>query len=201
VGRDDGREAGEMMALYFRKERFEKLDGGHFWLSEMPDEPGSKSWDSSLPRMVTWVKLRDRQDASARSIAYFNTHFDHQGPIARLESARLVRQRIQHSDDNCSIILTGDFNTAVASEPYHALFDEADGKMSPIIDSYRARHPKPSANEGTFSAFQVSETSGERIDWIGASRDFQVLEASIDHTDRDGRTPSDHFPVTAVLSR
>ena len=61
VGRDDGAEQGEMMALYYRRDRFEKIDGGHFWLSETPDTVGSKSWDSSLPRMVTWVKLRDRQ--------------------------------------------------------------------------------------------------------------------------------------------
>ena len=60
VGRDDGAEKGEMMALFYRRDRFEKLDGGHFWLSESPAEVGSKSWDSSLPRMVTWVKLRQR---------------------------------------------------------------------------------------------------------------------------------------------
>lgn len=58
-GRDDGKEQGEMAALYFKRSRFEKLDGGHFWLSETPDQPGSKSWDSALTRMATWVKLRD----------------------------------------------------------------------------------------------------------------------------------------------
>ena len=41
VGRDDGKEAGEMMALYFRRDRFEKLESGHFWLSEMPDVVGN----------------------------------------------------------------------------------------------------------------------------------------------------------------
>src|SRR5262245_22981941 len=50
VGRDDGREEGEMTAVYFKRSRFEKLDGGHFWLSETPDQPGSKSWDTSLTR-------------------------------------------------------------------------------------------------------------------------------------------------------
>ena len=50
VGRNDGRESGEMMALYFKKARFEKIAGDHFWLSETPSQAGSKSWDSSLPR-------------------------------------------------------------------------------------------------------------------------------------------------------
>ena len=57
VGRDDGKEAGEMTALYYRADRFERLDDGHFWLSEQPDQPGSKSWDTALTRMATWVKL------------------------------------------------------------------------------------------------------------------------------------------------
>src|SRR5690348_4536765 len=38
VGRDDGREAGEMAALFYKRDRFEKLDGGNFWLSETPDQ-------------------------------------------------------------------------------------------------------------------------------------------------------------------
>jgi endonuclease/exonuclease/phosphatase family metal-dependent hydrolase len=32
------------------------------------------------------------------------------------------------------------------------------------------------------------------------SRDWRVVEIHIDRTARDGRTPSDHFPVTAVLA-
>ncbi|MCE9567190.1 MAG: hypothetical protein K8U57_34745 [Planctomycetes bacterium] len=56
---------------------------------------------------------------------------------------------------------------------------------SPVIDSYRTAHP----------------SKGSRFDWIGVSRDWKVVSAGIDHTSRDGRTPSDHFPVTAVLQR
>src|SRR5262249_3779128 len=93
VGRDDGREKGEMMALYFKLDRFRKLDEGHFWLSETPETVGSKSWDSSLPRMVTWVKLEDKQIGDS-PLYFFNTHFDHMGPKARLSSARLLRQKI-----------------------------------------------------------------------------------------------------------
>src|SRR5688572_29237394 len=50
AGRDDGKVAGEMAALFFRTDRFEKLAEGHFWHSETPDQPGSKGWDTSLPR-------------------------------------------------------------------------------------------------------------------------------------------------------
>jgi len=199
VGRDDGKQAGEMMALYYRKERFEPLASGHFWLSETPDRAGTKSWGSSLPRMVTWVKLRDRSGADERPVLFFNTHFDHQGAEARLQSARLVRRRLTEMGAGCRLVVTGDFNAGDDQPPYTALFgDQPDGK-SPVIDTYRAKFPTRAAGEGTFSSFDASETGGPRIDWIGVSRDWKVTAAAIDRTAREGRTPSDHFPVTAVL--
>ena len=201
VGRDDGKDEGEMMALYYKRDRFEKLDGGHFWLSETPEVVGSKSWDSSLPRMVTWVKLRDRRNDSARPIAFFNTHFDHRGPQARLESARLIRRQIGTIGEECSVIVTGDFNTAEGSEPYVALFGALEERTPPVEDTYRAAHSTRGDDEGTFSGFRAGSTSGSRIDWIGVSRDWEIVSAQIDRTSRDGRTPSDHYPVTAVLRR
>lgn len=198
VGRDNGAEKGEMMALFYRKERFEKLDGGHFWLSETPDKAGSKSWDSSLPRMVTWVKLRDKKAPDAQPIVFINTHFDHIGKTARVESSKLLRRKIEGLGKGCSVIVTGDFNSGEASPPYEALF----GDDSPVVDSYRVKHPerKPDV-EGTFNRFTSTSTSGARIDWIGVSRDWQILEAGIDRTATDGRTPSDHYPINSVLRR
>ncbi len=201
VGRDDGKEQGEMMALCYKKARFEKLGEGHFWLSEAPDTPGSKSWDSSLPRMATWVKLKDLRQPSAQPIFYLNTHFDHRGPMARLESAKLVRRRIEELARGCSILVTGDFNSGEGSPPYQALFGELNGQKSLVIDAYRSVHPERAKDEGTATGFDVTKTGGSRIDWIGCSRDFQVLEARINRVHRNGRPPSDHFPVEVVVRR
>lgn len=199
VGRNDGREDGEMMALFYKRERFEKLGGGHFWLSETPDKVGSQSWDSSLPRMVTWIKLRDRQRTAAPPLVLMNTHFDHQGPTARLESARLLRRQVAILAKNCAAIITGDFNTDEGSAPYQTLFEAAGEAPSPLVDSYRAAHPERAAEEGTFSGFRADATRGPRIDWIGVSRGWEIRAAAIERTARNGRTPSDHFPVTAIL--
>lgn len=199
VGREDGREKGEMAALYFKRSRFQKIDGGHFWLSQTPDQPGSKSWDSALPRMVTWVKLHDHRRTDAKPILFFNTHFDHRGVEARKESARLLRRRVAELGKSCSVIVTGDFNTGEGSEPYRQLFGPDNGERSPLGDTYRIAYPGRATNEGTFTGFKVDATSGSRIDWIGVSRDWKIIKATIDRTTREGRTPSDHFPVTAVL--
>jgi len=201
VGRDDGKEKGEMMALYWRKERFEKIDGGHFWLSETLDVAGSKSWDSSLPRMATWVRLKDTLKSDAKPVLLVNTHFDHIGKVARLESAKLIRDRIMTHGKDCSVILTGDFNSGEGSEPYKALFDLRGKDESPVVDSLRVAHPKREAEEGTGTGFKAGANKGSRIDWIGVSRDCKVVAAGIDRTERNGRTPSDHFPVTAQIRR
>lgn len=199
VGRDDGKEKCEMMALYWRKSRFERIDGGHFWLSEKPDEPGSKSWDSSLPRMATWVKLKFKD--GGKPILFVNTHFDHIGKVARLESAKLIRERITALGVDCSIIVTGDFNSGEGSEPYTALFGPRGNDRSPVIDTFRTAHPERKADDGTTTGFKAGPSRGSRIDWIGASRDWTIAAAAIDRTERNGRTPSDHFPITATLRR
>jgi endonuclease/exonuclease/phosphatase family metal-dependent hydrolase len=201
VGRDDGREEGEMMLLFYRRERFDKLDGGHFWLGETPAVAGSKGWDAACARMVTWVKLRDRRQPDARPIVFFNTHLDHLGVTARLESAQLIRRRLAELGAGSSLVLTGDFNSGEGGAPYLAVFGPLVDQPSPIVDTYRVAHPGRGPNEASFSAFTAGARPGERIDWIGVSRDWHVAEATIDFAARDGRTPSDHFPVEAVLRR
>jgi endonuclease/exonuclease/phosphatase family metal-dependent hydrolase len=199
AGRDDGRDRGEMAALYYRTQRFTKLDGGHFWLSPQPAEIGSRGWDAALPRIATWVKLRDRFDSTAPPVFFLNTHFDHRGAQARAESARLIRAKLTELGSGCRLVVTGDFNAAEGSAPYRILFGDADGQPAPIIDTWRTYRPERSTEEGTFSGFKAEQTKGPRIDWIGCSRDWDVRLAGIDRTARAGRTPSDHFPVTAVL--
>ena len=196
--RDRGRaSAGEQCGIYFRAERFDKLAEGHFWLSENPAQPGSQGWDSAYPRMATWVKLWDRLDRNA--IYVINTHFDHKGPTARLEGAKLIRQFVEHLPADANVIVMGDFNAGENSAPYQALFKQDDGQTK-LTDSFRSHFPSSSSNEGTFNGFEGTDT-GKRIDWIGVTDKFQVESAAIVKSSLEGRYPSDHFPVTAVLKR
>lgn len=199
AGRDDGKDKGEMAALYWNTSRFEKLDGGHFWLSDTPERVGSKGWDSALPRIATWVKLREINSAK-KPVLFLNVHLDHQGAKARLESAKLMRKMLGKLGEGCSIVVTGDFNTAEGSPPYEAFFGKSDSAVT-LIDAYRKVHPERKKDEGTFNAFRPDAINGPRIDWIGCSPDWNPTKASIDRTTKNGRCPSDHFPVTAELSR
>lgn len=201
VGREDGGQTGEMTAIFYRTERFEHLDEGHFWLSETPEVVGSKSWDSSLPRICSWVKLRDRQ-TDDQPILFVNTHLDHRGPEARKQSAMLLRKKIDKLGKGFACILTGDFNAAPNSEPYRILFadpGQANPQSITLIDTFAKTHPNAAGREASFSGFRPNILEGTRIDWIAVSKDWQIDAAAIDRTDYDGRLPSDHYPITATL--
>ena len=119
AGRDDGKQAGEHTAIFYRPERFSLAEGGNFWLSPWPDSIGSIGWNAMLPRIATWVRLEDRQ--SGASFYVFNTHFSHVGDTARLESARLLMRQIERIAGASPVILTGDFNCRKGSPPYDAI--------------------------------------------------------------------------------
>jgi endonuclease/exonuclease/phosphatase family metal-dependent hydrolase len=195
VGRDDGRRAGEFTAVFYRTDRYELLDSGHFWLSPQPDMPGSIGWDAALTRMATWIKLRDKRAHGRDDVLFINTHWDHVGEQARVESAGLIRQRIGSLAAGMSVIFTGDLNCAPTSEACRVLLD---GDRPRLIDAYRVIHPHLSPDEATFHAF-AGTTSGGRIDFVFHSEDFQPIRASIDRYNEGGRYPSDHFPVVAEL--
>ncbi len=199
VGRDNGGTKGEFVPVMYRLDRFELLDSGHFWLSENPDEPGSMSWDTSLTRMCSWVILRDKQ-GDGRPFAFANTHFDHRGKQARLESAKLIRERALEIEDEIPVIIVGDFNNGEDDAPYAALVKGEGVGGEPFIDSFRAINPTRTELEGTMTRW-TGNRAGRRIDWIIHSPKFATLFGVINHTNEDGRFPSDHYPVQAILRR
>ena len=52
---------------------------------------------------------------------------------------------------------------------------------------------------GTFTGFVLTATTGPKIDYILVPPGAEVIDAAIVRTSRDGRYPSDHFPVTATV--
>jgi endonuclease/exonuclease/phosphatase family metal-dependent hydrolase len=191
VCRDDGCRLGEAAAILFRRDRFEPLGSGTFWLSDTPQAIGSRGWDADLPRICTWARLRDGE--SGRELLFANTHFDHLGHRARLESARQLRRWISDAGAGLPAVLVGDFNADGGGDVYAALLE---GGI--LRDAWRIAHPRPLEEEGTFHGFTGTRTR-ERIDWIVCSPEFDIVSCTVDYTNRDGRYPSDHFPLTAEL--
>jgi len=189
---EDG--TGEMTAILYKKDRLLPLESGHVWLSESPELPGSKSWDSSLPRIATWVKFYDR--AELDTFYSYNTHFDHKGEVARLESAKLLESRIRTLHPETFVVLTGDFNAvAESSAPWQAL--TAGG----LLDTWgNADARKGEANTWNGFAIPAAENA-RRIDWILVTPGAHILSCEIDGRHEGGRFPSDHMPVIARIAR
>jgi endonuclease/exonuclease/phosphatase family metal-dependent hydrolase len=196
VGRDDGKRQGEFSSIGYRKDRFTLVAGGTFWLSETPEVPGSKSWDSSLPRLCTWARLREQ--ATGREFVFANTHFDHRGVVARQEAARVLSERIGPIAAGVPAILTGDFNINEDNPAYAVLVKPTKPEWIRWIDSYRTLYPQRQADEASFNGFKGT-VQGLRIDFIFHTAHFRATAAAIDRFGRDGRYPSDHYPVTAIL--
>jgi endonuclease/exonuclease/phosphatase family metal-dependent hydrolase len=196
VAREDGKRKGEWALLGFRRDRFEKLEAGDFWLSEHPEEVGSVSWDAALTRICSWAKLRDRQ--TAREFLYANTHFDHKGPIARENSAKLIVKKLAELAKGSPVVLTGDFNATEDSKAYAAMAHK-NGTGAGWIDSYREVHPQRNPVEASFNGFKPV-VNGLRIDFIFHSADLKATSATIEQKrSPEGRFASDHYAVTGVL--
>ncbi len=198
VAREDGRQKGEHTTILFRTARFTPVASGTFWLSETPDVAGSKSWDSSLPRIATWARLKDAM-RGGQELLWVNTHFDHKGKQARTEAARQIRRFLAAQGKGLPLVVTGDFNAAPGSEPYRALVDAHDDGIV-LADAYAVAHrAAPEANDGTAHAYQDAPVT-PRIDWILTSPHFTVRTATIDRHREGPLFPSDHFAVWAAFS-
>jgi endonuclease/exonuclease/phosphatase family metal-dependent hydrolase len=198
VAREDGKRKGEWSLLGFRKDRFEKLDSGTFWLSEHPEEIGSRSWDAALPRICTWAKLRDK--TVGREFLYANTHFDHKGQIAREKSAQLILTRLKDLAKGAPVVLTGDFNVTEDSKPYALIAGHDRNTSGSLVDSYREMHPLRKPDEASFNGFKPV-VNGSRIDFIFHSAQLKATAATIERQrSPEGKFASDHYAVTAVLA-
>jgi len=187
VGRDDGKSAGEHSCIFYMKDRFNADMTETFWFSETPHVPGSKSWGNNITRICTWVKLSDK--VTGNKFYMFNVHLDHESQPSRERSAELLVKKIK--EKTLPVILTGDFNCGDDNPAIQTI------SSSGLIDSYRILHTRQEG-EGTYHAF-TGNKSGDKIDFIFVSKDFDVKLSEILRTEYNGKYPSDHFPVTAII--
>jgi endonuclease/exonuclease/phosphatase family metal-dependent hydrolase len=192
VGRDDGARKGEYAAILFRRDRFQVAASGTFWFSDTPEAVASTSWGNRITRICTWARLIDRD---GRAFWVYNVHLDHESQPSREKSVALLRQRIDgRAFPTEPVLVIGDFNVGESNPALRAL-TEGGG----FVDTFRVAHPDAS-DAGTFNGFRPGRVDGEKIDYIFAPPGTAVLSAAIVRTSRDGRYPSDHFPVVARIT-
>jgi len=190
AGRDDGRRSGEYAGIFFLRDRFEPdvSESGTFWLSDTPQQPGSKTWGNGIPRTVTWLRLVDR--STQRGFYVFNTHWDHKHQGSRERSAMLLAERIgKRKHPEQPVVLLGDLNAVEKNPGVAGLAREAR-----LIDTFQQRHPAEPART-TLHFWRGNRAGLLKVDYIMVSEGAEVLTAGI--RDQDQPMVSDHFPVTA----
>lgn len=190
IGRDDGKARGEYSAIFYKKALFKVVDSGDFWLSEHPERPGF-GWDARINRICSWLKLQRVKDK--KTFYVFNVHYDHRGVQARIESSKLMLEKIRTIAGNQPVIFTGDFNGNHESEWYLSI------KNSGMVKDAFTLADKPYMNNGSFNAFQTNNPATDIIDHIFITRHFSVKRYGILTDTYHGKFPSDHFPVLAEL--
>lgn len=186
VGRDDGREAGEFMAIYYDTNRLsadQKLCTT-LWLSETPWK-ASKGWDAACYRTVTYAFFTDKR--SGHSFRYFNTHLDHMGSVARAKSAEYIAQLVEETD-GFPVIVGGDMNSTLEDTIFRAFYTAG-------LQSARELSPVTS-HQDTYNAYGKGKSSV--IDHFFFSG---LTVGSFRTLDGDYGVPyiSDHYPIEIVI--
>lgn len=192
VGRDDGKEEGEYSCIFYRKDKFTLIRQSTFWLSPSPDSV-SFGWDAACRRVCTYGLFKSKK--TKQFFWVFNTHLDHMGKTARLESVKLIIKKITElNTNNYPVILSGDFNSRPEDEPSQYVMANMQNSRSISQQVY--------GSADTWNAFKFNEKPNGCIDYIFLSHyNYITVSKFATLTDSyDMKYPSDHFPILATIT-
>ncbi len=183
--------------ILYSTARFEKLDGGGFWLSKTPHVKGSKDWGSSGPRYANWVKLKDRKNGKVFVI--WNTHFDYLSREARENGAKVAVRLGAELFGDMPQIFCGDFNSSADSKAMAILRN--GGWIDTFAEINGGRDPGLTAHQFRGAAF-AAEPEGavrKKIDFVLRRGALRTLASEVIRDSIGGRYPSDHYFVSAEM--
>ncbi|MEE1137529.1 MAG: endonuclease/exonuclease/phosphatase family protein [Acutalibacteraceae bacterium] len=189
VGRDiDG--GGEASPVFYKKDKYELIDSGTFWLSKTPQKP-SKGWDAMFNRICTYVVLRNKETRFV--YAHFNAHFDHMGVIARLESVTVVTEKISKICNTFPAVFTGDLNDYEGGDMYNRVLESGFRDTKQLAET---ADDKP-----TFHGYSDLLTKEKPIDFIFVNAmATKVSTYKVDTAKYNGEYASDHHPVISEMT-
>lgn len=195
VGREDGKEKGEYSALWYKKERFELLDSGYFWLSENPEEVGSKGWDGACERIASWAKLQDK--ASGKKFFALNTHLDHVGVVARREGISLILDKVKELSEGEAVIVTGDFNSTPESD---VIKHVTDPSLPEHLTDARSISPIIYGPSWSFHDFgEIPYEHRPLLDYVFVRNGLEVVRYGVLAEMENTAFLSDHAPVLVTV--
>jgi hypothetical protein len=107
LGIDDGRERGDITAIFYRKERLELLDGKTYYFSETPWQVSPSPFGTK--NTFTVCLFRDLSTGDIFEVV--NTHLAFRNPEWRNYEAKQLRDFLMQHSPLGPLIVMGDFNT------------------------------------------------------------------------------------------
>jgi len=182
-----GKKNKEAVPIFWKKDKLEALDYGHFWLSETP-EVESFGWNAACLRITCWVLFKLKE--TGKIFAFVNTHLDHISEEARINGLRLIRSFIEKRfGKDTPLVLTGDFN---------ALPDSETVKNANNLFSDARQVAKETTDEITFHGY--SDSINQTIDYIYLSDNIQCEKFQILKEYDEGKPQSDHYGLLAEIN-
>jgi endonuclease/exonuclease/phosphatase family metal-dependent hydrolase len=182
---------GEGCPLFYDRERVELLDWTQTALSDTPFVAGSTSWGNPTPRVVVAATFKDL--GTGIPFRAINTHFDQFSRRSRMRSAAEILRLVAASD--LPAVITGDFNTDSDSRPHELLTTGGT-----LLDTWNHTSDRLTESWGSFPNYRAPKLERKRIDWILVTPGVSVLRSGINVTRFEGKWPSDHAPVQAVVN-
>ena len=178
----------EYSCILYDTTRFRVSEEKTLWLSTRPDTI-SLGWDARIPRVASYALFEDKEKKDRFWL--INTHFDHQGLVARFESAKLLVKLTKELNQKLPVILMGDFNARPTENTIQVLKEV-------FFDTREYSLTKAYSGPDTWNGFQFDSLPYGQIDYIfiydPASKMRVYKHATLmDHYDH--KYPSDHFPV------
>ena len=191
IGRNSNKGGGEASPVFYKKDKFDLLDSGTFWLSKTP-EKASKGWDAMFKRVCTYAVLKDK--VTGFTYAHFNAHFDHMGVIARLESVAVVAEKIKEIAPDIPVVFSGDLNDYEGADMYARVLE------SGLKDTkYLAKNV--SGGNVTYHGYSELVEKEAPIDFIFANAFASDVESYTVISEKiNGIYASDHHPVVATMT-
>ena len=176
----------EATPILWRKDRFDCLERGYFWLSDTPDEE-SQGWDAlyNCHRICVFVLLQDKQ--TGKTFRFINTHLGF-GDQEQVKSSALILQRCGKTPQYPNV-LVGDFNMIPDSPGYNRMVQEnIDVNAATVCDMGT-----------TFHGYHPETVTNEHIDYCFVDPRITPIGQTIIRDTVDGKYPSDHFGLFALL--
>ena len=182
--------------IYWRKDKFDSLAEGYYFLSDTPEER-SKYSDSNQYRTMTYVILKEKQ--TGKQFLFVNTHLDYRSSEeTRVKQIDVLAALIKKvNKDNLPFVVLGDFNTTMdtsGSAVVNFLWKNPNIDLTSKVAESKG-DKGPTLIEGKFTLRHPYV-----FDYIFVTPDLVYTKYyTVVNNIFNGKYPSDHLPVLAQI--